>query len=157
MPNIHLTTFISAPAERVLDLSRSIGIYKLLFHKRKETFRAATGGSLMLLKETFSIEAKHLRKTRQLTLHMSNFSTGQYYMIEKVKGSLSVYRHDHFVKEVANGTLLIDKIEYGYPEDFIGRVLSKLYLHAGLEKLIEQRNELIRQHAESEKWRVLLD
>ena len=36
MPNIHLTTFIAAPVERVFDLSRNIDLHKESMTKHKE-------------------------------------------------------------------------------------------------------------------------
>jgi hypothetical protein len=51
---------------------------------------------------------------------------------------------------------MIDIVDYGIPKDFLGRVFGKLYFKKYLEDLLHKRNELIRNYAETEKWRAVL-
>jgi ligand-binding SRPBCC domain-containing protein len=73
-----------------------------------------------------------------------------------IKGDFLSYEHEHFFKPVDNGTILIDIINYETSYGFLGKMVNQFYLNTYLEKLIVTRNELIKQYAESEKWRALL-
>ncbi len=156
MANIHLTTFIAAPAERVFDLSRHIAIYKNLFQNRKEKLSSGAGSSLINLNETISILGKIAGKTRLTMLKITGINKPVSFIEEQVKGDLAEFRHQHHFKPVQNGTIVIDILEYGLPKDFIGKIAGKLYLRNYLEELVNKRNEIIRSYAETEKWRAIL-
>ena len=64
MPNIHLTTFIAAPVERVFDLSRNIDLHKKSMTKHKEEAVAGIRFGLIEKDETVTWRAKHFFKTR---------------------------------------------------------------------------------------------
>jgi hypothetical protein len=66
MPQIHLTTFIEAPVERVFDLSRSIQLHKESMKRHKEEAVAGTRFGLIEKDETVTWKARHLFKTRIL-------------------------------------------------------------------------------------------
>ena len=156
MPNIHLTTFIGAPAERVLDLARHTSIYKSLFQNRNISYKPSASGNILSANESFTLEQKFLKKSRSVTLFVSEFRKGDFLQFSLRKGDIKEYRHDHYVKPVENGTLLIDKVEFGLPIDFFGQLAGKFFMHQKLEALIEARNSLIKQSAESEKWKMIL-
>lgn len=73
-----------------------------------------------------------------------------------IKGDFLSFGHEHFFKTTDNGTIVIDIIKYETPYGFLGNLANRFYLNNYLEKLIVTRNELIKQYAESEKWRALL-
>lgn len=156
MSNIHLTKFIEAPVERVFDLTRNLTVLRALFNERKETLHSGAGGNLLEHGETVSIHARHLGKTRMVTLRVTTMQSPLEFTEEQVKGDLENFRHQHHFKAVENGTILIDLIDFGEARGFMGGLLSKLYLKSYLVALTERRNELIRQYAESEKWRVVM-
>ena len=156
MSTIHLTTFIAAPIERVFDLSRNLTIYKMLMQGRKEKFSSGAASNLVAHGETMSFHAKHLGKTRLVTMKIVDLKKPSSYVQEQVKGDLLHYKHEHHFKPVDNGTILIDMIDFEGPRDVIGKIVGKLYLKSYVEKFIHKRNSLIRQYAESEKWRAVL-
>lgn len=156
MPSIHLTTFIAAPAERVFDLSRHLGVYKFFFNARKEKFTSGAASNLLTKNETISITAKMGGKTRMSMLKLTSLVKPLSFTEEQVKGDLSEYRHEHHFKQIENGTIVIDLLEFGTPKDFMGRIFGKLYLKKYLEEFVRKRNEVIRSYAESEKWRAVL-
>ena len=156
MPTIHLTTFIAAPIERVFDLSRNLTIYKMLMQGRKEKFSSGAASNLVAHGETMSFHAKHLGKTRLVTMKIVDLKKPSSYVQEQVKGDLLHYKHEHHFKPVDNGTILIDMIDFEGPRDVIGKIVGKIYLKSYVEKFIHKRNSLIRQYAESEKWRAVL-
>lgn len=73
-----------------------------------------------------------------------------------VKGDFKSFEHRHFFKPAVNGTIVIDIIKYETPYGLIGKLVNKFHLNSYLEKLISHRNKVIKQYAESDKWRALL-
>ena len=156
MPVIHITTFVATPHTRVFDLSRNTRLYKQAFSEQKETFHAAGSGNMLEQGETLTIHSKRLSKLRSLTLRVTEFEQGVSFVEEQVKGDLLSYRHQHHFKPVENGTVMIDLVEYDYPRDFLGKLLGKIYMKAIVEQLVSARVSLVKQYAESEKWKVVL-
>jgi ligand-binding SRPBCC domain-containing protein len=91
-----------------------------------------------------------------MTSRVIELSRPRGYVEEQVKGDLKVYRHEHFFKPADNGTIMIDIIEYGGPRDLLGAVAGKRYLADYLEKFIQKKADLIREYAETDRWKVLL-
>ena len=156
MPRIHTTTFIAAPVERVFDLSRHIALYKLIFQSRKERLTSGAASTLLGKNETITIVAKHAGRTRMMMMKMTSFQRPQLFIEEQVKGDLQHYKHEHHFKQVQNGTIIIDILEFGIPKDLIGKIFGKVYFKKYLEELLRKRIELIRSYAETEKWRAVL-
>lgn len=156
MAGIHLTTFIEAPIERVFDLTRNLAVYKYVFNSRQEKFSSPAGTNLLSRGETVSIVAQHLNKERLTMLKVTTLDRPTLLVEEQVKGDLEIYRHEHHFKQIDNGTIVIDLIEFGLPRDFIGRTLGRWYLKNYLEELTRKRNEIVRSYAETEKWRAVL-
>jgi len=156
MPRIHLTTFISAPVERVFDLSRHLALYKLVFQSRKEKITSGAASTLIGKNETISIIAKHAGRSRMSMLKVTSFQRPSLFIEEQVKGDLQSYKHEHHFKAVDNGTIVIDILEFGFPKDLVGKIFGKVYFKKYLEELLRKRIELVRSYAETEKWRAVL-
>ncbi len=157
MPLIHLTTVIHAPMDRVFDLSRSITLHKRsMEHNKEEAVKGRTSG-LMEYDDTVTWRAKHLNKVRLLTMKMTAMQKHHYFCDEMLEGDFSFIRHEHFFREIENGTVVIDKFEFGTPYGRMGRWFERLYLKKYMKRLLQLRNKIIKEYAESEKWRVILD
>ncbi|MEP7257158.1 MAG: cell division protein [Flavitalea sp.] len=155
MPNLHLTTFVAAPVGRVFDLSRNLAVCKYVFHSRKEIFTSGAGSTLLVSGETATITAKHAGKTRSCMLRLTDLRKPLLFVEEQVKGDMQHFRHEHHFKEVNNGTIMIDMIEFGMPRDIIGKLLAKIYLAKYIEELVLKRHEAIKLYAETERWRAV--
>ena len=157
MPTIHLTTFVAAPAERVFDLARSIDLHrKSMAHTSEEAIAGTTSG-LIRLDETVTWKAKHLGKTRILKSRITAMNAPLSFTDEMVQGDFKSIRHEHHFKRIDNGTLLIDLFHFESPYGGLGRLINHLFLTNYLKKLLEIRNQSIKEYAESEKWRFILD
>ena len=157
MPLIHLTTVIHAPLPRVFDLSRSITLHKRsMEHLQEEAVKGRTSG-LIDYDETVTWRAKHLRKMRELTVRITAMQKPQYFCDEMEKGDFSFMKDEHFFSEIDNSTVMIDIMEFGEPYGRVGRWFEKLYLRKYMKRLLLLRNRIIKEYAESEKWRVILD
>jgi ligand-binding SRPBCC domain-containing protein len=157
MPTIHLTTFIAAPAERVFDLCRSIDLHrKSMAHTNEEAVAGTTSG-LIGLDETVTWKAKHLLKTRVLKSKIIAMNRPLSFTDEMVNGDFKRLRHEHHFKRIDNGTLVIDLFHFDAPFGGLGRLAGRLFLIRYMRKLLEHRNQVIKEYAESEKWKSILD
>jgi ligand-binding SRPBCC domain-containing protein len=78
------------------------------------------------------------------------------YTEEQIKGDLKSFRHEYHFKKVENGTIMIDLVEYDGPRDLAGSIAGKFFLKSYFENNVKKKNDLIRQYAESEKWKAVL-
>ena len=156
MPSIHLTTYIAAPAERVFDLSRSISLHKISTADSNERAVAGVTNGLISLDETVTWEARHFFKQRQFTSRITAMEKPLHFRDEMIKGDFKSFGHDHHFKPIENGTIMIDQLQFETPYGYIGRLLNRYYLHRYLENLLQKRNAVIKEYAETEKWKALL-
>lgn len=156
MARIHLTTFITAPIDRVFDLSRHLALYKLTFHNRKEKFSSGAGSSLLVKGETISVLSKHAGRSRMSMIKITALNKPDNFIEEQVKGDLQHFKHEHHFKRADNGTIIIDIVDFGMPKDFLGKIFGNIYFKKYLEDLVNKRNEVVRSYAETEKWRAVL-
>lgn len=156
MPTIHLTTFIAAAPEVVFDLSRSVDIHKKSMENHKEEAVAGTRFGLMEKEDTVTWKAKHILKTRILRVKITGMTKAEKFTDEQVEGDFKLMRHEHFFKSCENGTIMIDLFHFESPYGVIGRFFNVLFFTRYMKKLLEHRNNLIKEIAETGKWRQLL-
>lgn len=156
MPTIHLTSFVVAPQDVVFDLHRNIGLHKVSMEHFKEEVVGGVRSGLINKDDTVTWKGKHLFKTRYFTSKITEMKPFETFTDKMIKGDFKSFEHQHFFKPVENGTIVIDIIKYETPYGFIGEIVNKFYLQPYLEKLISHRNEVIKQYAETDKWRALL-
>jgi ligand-binding SRPBCC domain-containing protein len=156
MPKLHITTFISAPVERVFDLSRSINLHKIsTAHTKEEAIAGITSG-LINVNETVTWKARHLFKTRQYTSIISAMERPGYFIDEMQKGDFKSLRHEHHFKPIDNGTIMIDIMEFESPYGGLGKFFNAVYLKKYIERFLMKRNAVIKEYAETQKWKVIL-
>lgn len=157
MPTIHLTTFIAAPADRVFDLARSIDLHRRsMAHTGEQPIAGVTSG-LIGIDETVTWKAKHLMKTRILRSRITAMERPFSFTDEMVNGDFKMLRHEHHFKRIDNGTLLIDLFHFETPYGGLGRLVNQLFLTRYMKGLLEIRNQQIKEYAESEKWKFILE
>jgi ligand-binding SRPBCC domain-containing protein len=157
MPTIHITTFVAAPADRVFDLSRSIELHKKSMAHANEQVVSGTTSGLIELHETVTWKAKHLFKIRFLKSKITEMKKPFSFTDEMVNGDFKSLKHEHHFKQIDNGTLLIDILYFESPYGSIGKISNKIFFTGYLKKLLERRNQVIKQYAESEKWKFILN
>jgi ligand-binding SRPBCC domain-containing protein len=157
MPNIHLTTFIAAPVERVFDLCRSIDLHKKSMEHTSEEAVAGTTTGLIGLDDTVTWKAKHLGKQRILKVKITSMSAPASFTDEMVAGDFKQMKHEHHFKPINNGTLMIDLFSFETPYGGLGKLANSVFLARYMKKLLEQRNAAIKEYAEGDKWRFLLN
>ena len=124
-------------------------------HVKEEAVGGVTSG-LVNKDDTVTWKGKHLMKTRYFTSKITEMKPFETFTDKMVKGDFRSFEHQHFFKPAQNGTIVIDIIKYETPYGLIGKLVNKFYLSSYLEKLISHRNKVIKQYAETDKWRALL-
>jgi ligand-binding SRPBCC domain-containing protein len=156
MSSIHLTTFISAPIERVFDLSRSISLHKISTAHSHERVIGGVMSGLISEGETVTWQAKHLFKERKFTSKITAMKRPESFTDEMIKGDFKSFCHEHYFKPTNNGTIMIDVVEFESPYGSIGKLFNQFYLRKYLEQLLLKRNEVIKEYAEGMKWKAIL-
>jgi ligand-binding SRPBCC domain-containing protein len=156
MQLIHLTNFIAAPIDRVFDLSRSITLHKQSMTKFGEKAIEGRLGGLIGLNETVTWKAKHLLKERRLKIKITSYNKPHIFIDEQVEGDFKKMKHEHHFKQVENGTIMIDQFYFESPHGQFGKLIDTFYLNKYLKKLLEERNRLIKKHAEGNTWKQYL-
>ncbi|HMR91247.1 MAG TPA: SRPBCC family protein [Chitinophagaceae bacterium] len=156
MPSIHLTTFIAAPSDRVFDLARCIDLHKQSMSRYKEEAVAGTRFGLIEKDETVTWKAKHLFKTRLLRTKITAMKKGEMFVDEQIEGDFKSLKHEHYFKPCDNGTIMIDLFDFESPYGGIGKAFNKMYLTKYLSRMLQERNRVIKETAESDKWKKWL-
>jgi len=125
-------------------------------HTREEAIAGTTSG-LIELNETVTWKAKHVFKTRILKSKISAMNRPLAFTDEMVDGDFRSLKHEHHFKTIQNGTLVIDLFHFETPYGTLGKLVNQLFLTKYLHKLLEERNQVIKEYAESEKWTFILN
>lgn len=156
MPTIHLTTFVAAPVQVVFDLCRHVGLHKESMSKFHEEAVAGTRFGLIEKDETVTWKAKHFFKDRFLRVKVSEMKKPEMFTDEQVKGDFKMMKHEHYFKPCDNGTIVINLLHFESPYGMLGQWFNNLYLTKYLKRLLEHRNQAIKDFAESGRWKNLL-
>ena len=157
MPRIEIRTEINASKEIVFDLSRSIDLHKISTeHTNEEAIGGKTSG-LIEMNESVTWKAKHFGIVQTLTSKISAFDKPNYFSDEMVKGVFKKFKHEHHFSDSQNGTLMTDFFYYESPLGFLGRIADKLFLKKYMTELLSHRNLIIKNFAESEKWKEIIN
>jgi ligand-binding SRPBCC domain-containing protein len=156
MAQIRLETIISAPLERVFDLSRSIDLHKLsAAHTNEEAIAGRTSG-LIELGENVTWRAKHLGVYQKLTVEIVKMDRPTMFEDVMLNGAFKSMRHIHrFIKDGSN-TKMIDEFEFESPLGVLGKMINWIFLKKYMTKFLIVRNKEIKRIAEGEQWKQLL-
>ena len=156
MPHIHITTFIAAPIERVFDLSRSINLHQVSTASTGEKAIAGVLNGLISLHETVTWQARHLFKTRLFTSKITRMERPFVFIDEMIKGDFISFHHEHHFKAAENGTIMIDVIHFESPYGALGKIANRVFLRSYIERFLVKRNNVIKEYAETQKWKAIL-
>ena len=157
MPKIHLTSFIAAPVDRVFNLSRSINLHQISTTDTNEKAIDGVINGLINKNETVTWQARHFFKTRRFTSKITEMQSPGLFIDEMIKGDFKSYRHEHHFKATDNGTIMIDLVTFESPYGTIGKIANSLFLKSYLERLLKKRNAVIKDYAETQKWKAILN
>jgi ligand-binding SRPBCC domain-containing protein len=156
MPRIEISTVIRNTPEVVFDLARSVDLHKRSTAKSNESAIAGKTEGLMELGDWVTWRAKHFGIYQNLTSKITAFHKPNYFCDEMVSGTFKSFKHEHFFTECEEETLMVDVFDYQSPFSFFGKLADVLFLEKYMERFLKERNEVIREFAESERWREVL-
>lgn len=156
MPVIKLVTIISAPIEICFDLSRSIDLHKLSTGKTNEKAIAGITKGLIGRDEFVTWEATHFGIRQQLTSKITAYDPPFHFRDSQFKGVFKLIQHDHHFESRNKVTKMTDTFYFESPFGILGRFFNKIILTKYLQKFLLKRNEVIKETAESGKWKEFL-
>jgi ligand-binding SRPBCC domain-containing protein len=156
MPLIEQTTEIKAPIDLCFNLARSIDLHKLSTIGSNEEAIAGVTSGMIGLGEEVTWQATHFGIRQLLTSRITSFDSPHYFRDEMVSGAFKMMKHDHRFEVRNETTIMMDRFEYESPMGWLGRIFNQLVLHDYLLKLIVQRNSVIKDYAESMKWKLII-
>jgi ligand-binding SRPBCC domain-containing protein len=125
----------------LFDLARSIDIHKSSMAKSREEAVAGVTTGLISLNEEVTWRAWHFGIPLRMTSRITEMHAPGYFVDEQVKGPFRRFRHVHEFRQDAEGTTMVDRVEFAAPFGIVGRLIEKLVLARYLEKLIVTRNQ----------------
>jgi ligand-binding SRPBCC domain-containing protein len=148
MPVIKLQTFINAPIEQCFDWARSIDLHLESMQQHKEQAIAGITCGLIGLHETVTWKARHFGLPFKMTVEITEMQHANYFVDQMVRGPFKWFRHYHAFQARNGGTLMVDEFVFRSPLGWLGKLVDNWILKGYLHKLLEQRNEHIKQAAE---------
>ncbi len=156
MPRIEIKTKIKANKNIVFDLSRSIDLHKISTEQTNEEAIAGKTSGLIGINESVTWRAKHFGVYQNLTSKITEFDKPNYFVDEMQKGAFKEFKHEHHFAELNGETLMTDIFNYKSPLGFLGKFADKIFLKKYMTELLTERNRVVKEFAESGKWKELL-
>ena len=157
MPRIELITEIHAPIRRCFDLARSIDIHKLSTQGTEEEAIAGVTSGLIGDGQFVTWRAKHFGVTQTLTSKITAFKYPFHFRDEMVEGIFKMICHDHVFEENGDKTIMGDNFLFESPGGLFGALFNKVMLESYLRDLLMRRNMVIKEVAESNQWKKILN
>ncbi len=157
MPTIHLEILIDAPIEVCFDLSRSIE-----FHTQSTigTNEKAVGGrttGLIELGETVTWQATHFGIRQRLTSKITAFEPPFHFCDEQVNGVFKSIEHHHYFEQIGDSVKMIDEFKYESPLGLLGKLADVIFLKRYMKHFLVQRNNMIKEVAESGQYQSFIN
>jgi ligand-binding SRPBCC domain-containing protein len=157
MPIINLTTVIKSKLKICFNLSRSIDLHKIsTTHTNEVAIDGCTKG-LIGLNEFVTWQATHFGIRQKLSSKITILKSPFHFRDEQIKGIFKFMVHDHYFEEKDGIVIMSDIFEFQSPLGFLGILFEKLVLIKYLKELLIRRNRVIKEYAESDKWKLILN
>jgi ligand-binding SRPBCC domain-containing protein len=156
MPIVTLKTEISAPIERVFDLSRSIDLHTKTASQTRETAVGGRTSGLIELGETVTWNAVHFGFRLKHTSEIVELERPAHFRDSMIEGVFARLDHDHFFEETKNGTLMHDVFDFESPLWVLGKLVELVFLENYMKGFLERRNSMIKAFAEGDEWKKFL-
>jgi ligand-binding SRPBCC domain-containing protein len=154
MTTLEELTLIHAPIERCFDLSRSVEVHVLgnvHFSEQAVPLAGKTSG-LLGMGEKVTWRARHFGVLQCLTSQITRFDPPHAFQDTMLSGAFAHMQHDHFFLERDGITAMRDIFRYAAPIPVLGRIAERLVLDRYMSALLQERNSIIKQVAESNDW-----
>jgi ligand-binding SRPBCC domain-containing protein len=156
VPVIDITTQISAPIQRVFDLSRSVDLHAASTAQSGERAVAGVTSGLMSLGQEVTWRARHFGIWQCLTSRITAFDPPTHFRDSLVRGAFRRFDHDHFFSQRGEITTMRDVFDFQSPLGILGRIADYLVLTRYLRHFLTTRNATIKKAAETDEWQHYL-
>lgn len=157
METIHLETIIDADIKICFDLSRSIDLHQISTAKTNEKAIAGITSGLVNVNDYVTWEAVHFGIKQQLTSKISKVEPYIHFRDEQLKGAFKYFVHDHYFKEQNGKVIMTDRFEFSSPFGIMGKLFDKLILKNYMKLFLLERSRVIKEFAETDKWKKVLN
>lgn len=149
MSILKLKTTIKAPIELCFNLARSVELH---LESTAQTHEKVIGGrttGLCQPGDVITWRARHFGLFQNLTSEITQMNPFSYFQDRMVKGAFKRFTHDHIFTFENGETIMEDIFNYSGPYLFLGTIAEYLFLDRYMLNLLEKRNSVIKQRAES--------
>ena len=154
---LEMTLPIRAPIDRCFDLARSIEVHLLGTERSGEQAVGGVISGLIGPGEYVRWRAKHLGVRQHLASKITAYDRPFYFQDTMIEGAFRSMQHDHhFAVTGPELTEMRDRFCFAAPLPILGSLAEALVLRRYMTKLLRERNEVIKQVAESSRWRDFL-
>lgn len=87
---------------------------------------------------------------------MTEFDRPNYFVDEMISGAFKEFKHQHHFTESNGATLMKDIFDYSSPFGILGKLADTLFLKKYMTELLKKRNRIVKEFAETEKWKDVL-
>lgn len=157
MPTIELSIEICGDIEICFDLARSIDLHKISTAKTNEVAIKGRTSGLINLGEQVTWQATHFGIRQKLTSKITAFERPLHFRDEQLDGIFKFIVHDHYFEQSSGKVIMKDIFSFKSPFGLLGRVFDKLVLKKYLTKFLIERNNLIKEYAETTKWKQVIN
>lgn len=156
MPIIKIETLITSELNTVFDLARSIDLHKISTSQTKEEAVAGRTSGLIEMGESVTWRAKHFGIYQNLTSKITAFEKPNYFVDEMVEGTFKSFKHEHHCSSVNGVVMMVDIFKYKSPLGVLGKLADRLFLKIYMTNLLLKRNNVVKDFAESDKWKEVI-
>ena len=156
MQTIQLETRIAAPAMRCFLLSLSIDLHMQSTAGTRERAVAGVTTGLIGDGESVTWEGRHFGFVLRHRSRITRYEPPTCFQDVMTEGMFKSFEHNHRFQEQDGATVMRDELKFSAPLGILGLMAERLVLENYLTRFLRERNELVRQTAESETWREYL-
>lgn len=156
MKKIEFSTHIKAPIQRCFDLARCMDFHKISVGPIQEEFVAGYTSGLI------SHNQHVLTQSRFWGMHFSTeakivkFTPPFFFSYEIIDSNFQSIVHDYYFYDISEETVMINHFYYKTRWGMVGKIINFLFLNNYFTRIITKRNDLLREYAETNKWKQVL-
>ena len=159
MINLEEVMVIHAPIERCFDLARSVEVHlagNVHFGEAAVATAGVTSG-LIGLGQRVTWRAKHFGAWHNLTSEVTVMDRPVFFQDAMLRGPFKSMKHDHFFRQMSRDSVeMRDVFCFEAPIPVLGRIGEITLLGRYMRKLLRERNNVLREIAESAEWQKYL-
>jgi ligand-binding SRPBCC domain-containing protein len=153
MVTLTTITRIQAPISRCFDLARSVEVHlkgNIHFSEQAVAEGGVTAG-LIGMGQSVTWRARHFGVRQRLTSEITAFAPPTYFQDTMRRGAFRSMQHDHYFRALsAQETEMKDIFRFAAPLPILGRIAEVLVLRRYMLALLNERNAVLKDVAESE-------